>query len=100
MSTTVYERPVDKKATKIARARHQRGIERLQALLLPDEIKRPEKAGLAGVLLVRESPFGDPSGSGRPFRMRAGVPPIRGAFHAARHRRNKIANASRRRNRA
>lgn len=85
-----YARPVDKKATKIARARQQRGIDEIASLFA---VPTPKvmRAILGG--------SGDQSGRGTPVRMRAGCPPVRDREHQRKHKLRKIRNESRRRNR-
>lgn len=101
---TPYRRPVDENATRRARARYRLKLMKLQQIFgvlqerdAADEILPPPPRVLD--VLARASYVGDPSGNGMPVRMKPHVPPIRDAFHAARHKRNKLARASRKANR-
>lgn len=103
-STDPYRRPIDENATRRARARYRLKLMKLQQVFgilqerdASDQLLPPPPRVLA--TLDSASYVGDPSGRGRPFRMRPGVPPIRDAFHQARHRRNKAARAARKANR-
>ena len=97
-------RAIDEQATKVARAAHERGADKLRALfgVLPEHDEagnlRPPPPRVWDVLL-RSIDVGEPGGRGRPVRLKAGCPPIRDAEHQRKHRLRKIANASRRRNR-
>lgn len=101
---TSYKRPIDENATRRARARYRLKLMKLQQVFgilqerdASDRLLPPPPKVMQTLLACAE--FGDPSGHGRPFRMRPGVPPIRDAFHQARHRRNKAARAARKANR-
>lgn len=72
---------------KRVRARHESGSKLLD--LLFDGPGRAYFTYLAG----------DQTGGGKPVRLRAGTPPVRDDEHQARHRKRRISNASRRRNR-
>lgn len=103
-STDPYVRPIDENATRRARARYRLKLMKLQQVFgtlqerdAADRLLPPPPRVLD--VLLRCGNVGDPSGRGKPFRMRPGVPPIRDAFHQARHRRNKAARRSRKANR-
>lgn len=81
---------LDVKKTADARARHNAGVRRLRALLV---------SGWRGQLMAEFVRGTDQSGRGRPVRTRPGTPPIRDAYHQAKHKRRKAAKAARRRNR-
>lgn len=83
-------RVVDKKATKIARARQQRGIDRVAALFA---VPTPK------VMRAIAGGSGDQSGRGTPVRMRPNTPPVRDPEHQRKHKLRKISNRSRCRNR-
>lgn len=83
-------RVIDKKATKIARGRQQRGIDTLSSLFA---VSTPK------VMRAIMGGSGSQSGRGTPVRMRNGCPPVRDQEHQRKHKRRKISKASRRRNR-
>jgi hypothetical protein len=98
------ERQLDLKATVAARRRQEAGVDRINTAF-GMTIQRDADGNLLppppNVLrvLAFASDHGDPSGRGRPFRMRPGVPPIRDAEHQRKHVLRKISHDSRRRNR-
>lgn len=77
---------LNKRATAAARKRQASGIKRLREAFAVT----PAKLAAAGLQ----------HGNAEPVRLRPGVPTIRDAEHAAKHRRRKAVRASRKRNRA
>lgn len=97
-------RRLDERATRIARARQERGTEHLRAVfglvIEHDEEGNalPPPFNVVSAL-IGAGRFGDPSGHEKPVRMKAGCPVVRDAEHRRKHRLRKISRTSRKRNR-
>jgi hypothetical protein len=92
-----YTRPINQKATKIARAKQRRGIAKLAAAFGLHE--REDPPFKVREVIIRGMQFGDSTGRGTPVRLHPNTPPVRDAEHQAKHKKRKIVNASRRKNR-
>jgi hypothetical protein len=94
---------VDIEASVRAREAHEAGKKRLNEAfgmvpVVVDNVVLPPGPRVMRAVLGATA-FGEPSGRGTPVRLHPNTPPVRDAWHQARHERRKRAHESRRRNR-